>query len=600
VGVEVSPRDTHAPVGRSVVSRAGVARSATDRPLLSTSRADLWHGDSLEVYPLLEEGLVELVICDGPYGLQIGDEEWDRVDDLVALYEPHVAAWDRVCAPGASVYLWGSEQAWATLHPLMLRHGWRFQSLITWDKGSAPSQKCERAMARNWPVATEVAGFYQRDPWHETAATGPATFVGHAAGRDERNWIRGWLVEEWDATGLRRGDADRAMGTNGMSGHYFGRSQWELPTWERYVQLATYAAGHGAPRDRPYLVHPDAIGLRASWDHLRASWDHLRAEWDHLRAEYEAQRAPFDLPAGVTNVWRHPQVRGRWRLRDEDGSALHPCQKPVALYRRMIEASTRPGGVVLEPFGGTCRAAVATTLLGSRRAICIERDRRYLDAVRPSLELVVEDRGPQLALRLPGVKEGVGEAGPGRVVSDLEVAQSDHPGEAVRGPVDLTSSRPPSDARRGPTLDPGGGVDVDPVESFLLPLQVEDLVPVVVPVDADGSALDKRLVAPSVESEDPGAPVLTGDEDRGPSDAHGLPEVVGTGVGRGGPFFDPPGSTGRPSVGASDHVVEHVGDPLGGADPVEVQVVGATVEDNTSEGLDPIEDFRSGHGGTSA
>ena len=359
------------------------------RPIVSTDRADLWHGDSLDVYPLLPDDAFELVICDGPYNLSIAGEEWDKVDDLVALYEPHVAAWDRVCKPGASVYLWGSSGSWAALHPLMVRHGWRFQSLIVWDKGlAACAGRVDTAAARNWPIVSEVAGFYQRDPWHETAASGPATFVGHAAGRDDRNWLREWLAAEWEATGLRRKDADLAMGTNGMSGHYFGRSQWELPTWERYAQLAKAAQKHGPPRARPYFVHPDAIGLRASWEHLRASWEHLRASWEHLRAEYEAQRAPFSLPFSTTNVWRRLPVAGPERLRDARGQILHPCQKPIDLTERMIRTSTRPGASVLEPFGGTCRAAVACHRLGDRRAVCIERDRRYLDAVRPSLEFV--------------------------------------------------------------------------------------------------------------------------------------------------------------------------------------------------------------------
>lgn len=361
------------------------------KPYVSTDRADLWLADSLEVYPRLPSESFELVICDGPYNLGIEGEEWDKVADLVALYEPHVTEWDRLCKPGASVYLWGSERGWPLLHPLMLRHGWRFQSLIIWDKGSAPSQKCSREAARNWPIASEVAGFYTRDPWNQTAATGPATFVGHAAGKDDRNWIRGWLVSEWEATGLRRKDADRAMGTNGMAGHYFGRSQWELPTWDRFVQLAEAAQRHGPPRGRPYFVHPEAIGLRESWEHLRASWEHLRASWEHLRTEYEAQRAPFDLPIATTNVWRRPAVRGAERLLDASGEKLHPCQKPIDLTERMIRASTRPGASVLEPFGGTCRAAVACHRLGDRRAVCIERERVYLDAVRPSLEFVGGD-----------------------------------------------------------------------------------------------------------------------------------------------------------------------------------------------------------------
>ena len=67
--------------------------------------------------------------------------------------------------------------------------------------------------------------------------------------------------------------------------------------------------------------------------------------------------------------------------------ALHPCQKPLDFYRRMIEASTDPGATVLEPFGGTCRAAFACEALpetDARQYICIEPDadgRDYLGTV---------------------------------------------------------------------------------------------------------------------------------------------------------------------------------------------------------------------------
>jgi site-specific DNA-methyltransferase (adenine-specific) len=356
------------------------------KPWLSTARADIWHGNALDVYEQLEPGY-ELVICDGPYGMG-KDRTWDppNVAALPDLYRPHVEAWGRLCAPAASVYLWGTSAGWATLHPLMLEHGWTFRALVTWDKGLQALVGKDVQAARTWLDATEVAGFYQREPWDGTAGAGPATCVGHAAGRDERNWVREWLVAEWGETGLRQQDADAAMGTNGMAGHYFGRSQWELPTWERYQQLAAYAAEHGAPRENPYFVHPDAPALRSTWEHLRS-------EWEHLRAEYEDARAPFALPLGTTNVWRHPLVQGAERLQAADGSTLHPCQKPLAFYRRMIKASTRGGGRVLEPFGGTCRAAVATTQMGSRRATCIEMEAAYLDAVRPALTFVAPAGG---------------------------------------------------------------------------------------------------------------------------------------------------------------------------------------------------------------
>jgi hypothetical protein len=180
-------------------------------------------------------------------------------------------------------------------------------------------------------------------------------------------------------------------------------NNWEggqnFPTWDAWKRCAEAMQAQapiGADA-RPYLVHPSVWpggDLRASYDHLRASYDHLRAEYEHLRSEYEhlrseyeAQRVPFFAPVGVSNVWSAPQVAGRERLSGDDGQALHPCQKPTVFASRMILASSRPGETVLEPFGGTCRVAVACESMSdaqARRYVCVEPDldgRGYLEAV---------------------------------------------------------------------------------------------------------------------------------------------------------------------------------------------------------------------------
>ena len=46
--------------------------------------------------------------------------------------------------------------------------------------------------------------------------------------------LRLYLVRARDVAGLSSSDVDRLLGTNGMAGHYFGRSQWEFPTRENY------------------------------------------------------------------------------------------------------------------------------------------------------------------------------------------------------------------------------------------------------------------------------------------------------------------------------------------------------------------------------
>lgn len=60
--------------------------------------------------------------------------------------------------------------------------------------------------------------------------------------RIERNSeeLRNYLVEGLKKAGKRPCDVDRYLGTNGMAGHYFGRSQWEFPTRDVYAKLQIF------------------------------------------------------------------------------------------------------------------------------------------------------------------------------------------------------------------------------------------------------------------------------------------------------------------------------------------------------------------------
>ena len=55
--------------------------------------------------------------------------------------------------------------------------------------------------------------------------------------KDESEKLRNYLIEARNAAGLKAVDIDRHLGTNGMAGHYFGRSQWEFPTREAYNRM---------------------------------------------------------------------------------------------------------------------------------------------------------------------------------------------------------------------------------------------------------------------------------------------------------------------------------------------------------------------------
>lgn len=51
--------------------------------------------------------------------------------------------------------------------------------------------------------------------------------------------IREYMRKALKTSGRKAVDVDRLLGTNGMAGHYFGESQWLLPTQEAYEKMQT-------------------------------------------------------------------------------------------------------------------------------------------------------------------------------------------------------------------------------------------------------------------------------------------------------------------------------------------------------------------------
>ena len=336
----------------------------------------------------MDAGSVRLVYCDGPYGLDFGD--WDTAKEaaLVDWYAPFFDAFDRVCMPSASLVVWGRSDSWAWLHCDLLNRGWHYAGSIIWDKGTTRVMMADPDVLRSWAQSHEHCGIYQRDEL--ATPTCAATTVHYAAGASDENWIRKWLGDEWSKAGLKRSEADTALGTKGMAGHYFGASQWALPTWDAYQKLAAYAAEHGKSRpERPWLVHKDvADSTHAStYDHLVETYDRLCKIYEHLRAEYERLRAPFQLDRVRHSVFREQSPTTK------SSRHGHPCEKPPTLTRLLIETLTHPGELVFEPFGGSSPVARACEALpqDKRRSwVSCELDEGY---VARTLEMLKQTQG---------------------------------------------------------------------------------------------------------------------------------------------------------------------------------------------------------------
>lgn len=61
-------------------------------------------------------------------------------------------------------------------------------------------------------------------------------------------------------------------------------------------------------------------------------------------------------------------------------NAEHPTMKPVPLVARMVANSTKPGDIVLDPFGGSGSTLIASVQM-DRACYTIEKDPRYADVI---------------------------------------------------------------------------------------------------------------------------------------------------------------------------------------------------------------------------
>jgi len=101
------------------------------------------------------------------------------------------------------------------------------------------------------------------------------------------------------------------------------------------------------------------------------------------RADYQRQYEPilYGWPEGATRHWCGDRDQGDvWQIKKPQKNDLHPTMKPVDLVERAIRNSSRPGDVVLDPFGGSGTTLIAAEKAG-RVARLIELDPKYADVI---------------------------------------------------------------------------------------------------------------------------------------------------------------------------------------------------------------------------
>lgn len=319
----------------------------------------LFKSDCLALLNSLPDDSVDLIAVDPPYYKVVAaewDRQWDTKADFLAWLRKVLAEYRRVLKPSGSIYLFCGPYLAAETE-LLLGEYFKVLNHIVWRKPTGRHLGCSKESLTKYFPQTERIIFAESDK---------------KLPPDERPFyfepVRAYLDETVRGAGVSSRQVDDATNTK-MSGHWFGRSQFSMPSERHYQTLQALA-----PALKPYAE------LKAEYDSIRAQSG--AGPQGRGRAFTVSKEVPY------TDVWDFPVVQFY--------AGKHPCEKPAALMEHILLASSKVGDLVLDTFIGSGSTALAAERLSRRLVGCEFGEVEFAQAC-DRLKNQVEGRDPRAA-----------------------------------------------------------------------------------------------------------------------------------------------------------------------------------------------------------
>lgn len=334
---------------------------------------NLVNDDSLSYIKTLPDNCIDLIATDPPY-FQVKscgwDNQWENATAYLSWLDEMLAEFWRVLKPTGSLYMFcGSKLAADT--EILVRERFNLLNHIIWAKPSGPWRRQNKESLRSYFPATERIIFAEH---YQGPYKGKGSEYLQQCRKLKENVLKP-LIEYFkqarDSLGITAKEIHKATGKQ-MASHWFGYSQWQLPSEADYLKLQElfkHVAEEKLSKNPLDRKHAELASEQIT----------LRREYHELAAQYQLLRRPFSVTVDVpyTDVWTYPPVQ--YYL------GKHPCEKPAAMMEHIINSSSREGDVVADFFMGS-GATIKAALKLNRRVIGVELETDRFEQTKLEIE----------------------------------------------------------------------------------------------------------------------------------------------------------------------------------------------------------------------
>lgn len=274
------------------------------------------NGECIEQMRQLAPNSIDLVIADPPYWKVVGekwDYQWRTEEDYVEWSLKWIEEVARVLRIGGTFYCFGYFRTLALLVPHLKEMGLELRQQIIVDKGMRSVSGRATKKYKIFPNVTESILFIIKD---------------------NKKFVKPFLKSRQTALGMSAKQINEALGVKSNGG-----GMWSIYTGKNVCEQ---------------------FPTEALWNKLSEVLD--------FECPYDRVAQTFHPQMGFTDVWTDIDF---YKERH-----LHPTQKPLKLVRRLIDASSNVGDLVLDPFSGSGTTQLCCKQSG-RHYIGIEIDEKY-------------------------------------------------------------------------------------------------------------------------------------------------------------------------------------------------------------------------------